>query len=634
MPDGKSHYHTGIALNSPDANGNVLILEQFQGQPARVAMVNIHNYRGSGERMAVVQGGEPSASTMQAVEVGKRLANPDQIPWIESSMSGVTGGETQQAQTQAQGQSKPCVEVKPVQEAPTPLAKPTAVSTEQQPQYPADQQVAQEPLNKQTAKVEKVDKSKKTTESYKFDPDKYWTEVKTKQPMADSMFYGKEKVMQETYKGFEEAQAAGAIKWNKKTNEIQIVDPKHEKVQQIYQDMQDHNIDRKAFLSRTEAGGAETAKVTKGSKRSTAKEVYAPEITSSGLNKETKLIDYKASMALSEIGLSQEQFNALREAKAGIESSKGNYNVRGGSSKRFSGAYQLGGDEIKMAAKVLNEKAPVMSIKGNKHPVASESFLKDPHMQERYHEAFLVAQHRELMNNKKYAAMSPEKRAEMLGFAHNRGARGTSNFLNTGESKSDAYGTQPQKYADRVRLHLAGLQDATNRDTTGQTKVASATTQPTASAGQQEQQRPHPSELFVGHQRSTASVAKPYDPYTPSSTASVASTTKEVFDRMRNLNAAPVQRAQPEIPSTVSHTPMDAARDVAPAPEKHDKNVMNMMQTPTERSQREITVDASLNRQVREFPTASLERAMGKARGFETGSGADGHHHSTTSLGQ
>ena len=639
-PDKKSHYHTGVALTAPNSNGDVLILEQFVGQPARVAMININNYRGSGERMAVVEGGEPTAKSMQAVELGRGLANPDQLAWIQS------GGA---ASAPAEGEpGKPNVEVRPVQEAPTPIAKPTAVSTEQQQQYPADQQQLQETANKQTAKVEKVDKSKKTFDSYKFDPEKYYNEVNTKHPEAKFFGYDKNRIMGDTYKGFEEAQAAGAIKWNKKTNEIQILDANHEKIQAIYKDMQDNNIDRNAFLAKTEAGDAGTAKVNKGRKRHAAEEIYNPEITSSGLNKGTKLVDYKPSMALSEIGLTLEQYNALREAKAGIESSKGNYNVRGGSSNRFSGAYQLGGDEIKMAAKVLGEKAPVTTVKGNKPPIATGAFLKDSQMQERYHEAFVVAQHRILMNNEKYAAMNPVQRSETLGFAHNRGAKGTSDFLNTGKSKADASGTQPQKYADRVRLHMAGLQRAMDEDTGSKTRVASATTRPTAS-GEQPQQRPHPSEMFIHHQRSTDLAAKPYDPYTPVSSATVTptSTTKEVFDRMRNLNAAPVQRAQPEMSRSVSNTPLDMPTvptppsrptfgsdlpkiDTGPKPEK---NVMNMAQTPPDRPQREVVVDASLHRHSREFPTASLERAMGKARGFETGSGADGHHHSTTSLG-
>jgi hypothetical protein len=232
MPDGKSHYHTGVALSTPDEKGNVLILEQFAGQPARVAMVNVNNYRGSGERMAVVEGGEPSAKSMQAVEIGRSLANPDQL-----SLMGSVSTEPK---------------VNAAKEAPATTQQAAAAA-------PAAVPVAEQAP------------AKKTTESYKFDPDKYWNEVKTKQPMADSMFYGKEKVMQETYQGFEEAQAAGAIKWNKKTNEIQILDPNHEKIQQIYQDMKSHNIDKNAFMTQTEAGGSGRATVHKHHKTGAVK---------------------------------------------------------------------------------------------------------------------------------------------------------------------------------------------------------------------------------------------------------------------------------------------------------------------------------------------------------------------------
>lgn len=253
MPDGKSHYHTGIALTTPNDKGEVLILEQFAGQPARVRSVNINNY--NGERWGVVEGGGPSAGTMKAVEIGRELANPDQLAWIHAST-----GQTDTA--------KASVDVKPTQEAA--VARPTLTTNQTQPQYPVDQQ-PQAPA--ETAKVDKPDKSKKTYESYKFDPDKYWKEVVTKQPMADSMFYGKDKVMKMTYDGFEEAQAAGAIKWNRKTNEIQILDPNNEKVQAIYKDMQDNNIDRNAFMTKSEAGASGTAKVHKGASKARTREL-------------------------------------------------------------------------------------------------------------------------------------------------------------------------------------------------------------------------------------------------------------------------------------------------------------------------------------------------------------------------
>lgn len=596
MPDKQSHYHTGIALNSPNSNGDVLILEQFVGQPARVRMININNY--NGERWGVVEGGEPSDKSMQAVALAKGIANPDQLALMEGAGPG--------ASTKQAG-----LEVKPVQEAPTPLARPTATSTEQQQQYPADQQQQQDPANKQSAKVEKTDKSKKSVDSYKFDPDKYYNEVNTKHPEAKIFGYDRDTIMKETYQGFEEAQAAGAIKWNKKTNELQILDPNHEKVQKIYKDMQDNNIDRNAFLTKSEAGGSGTAKVSKRN-RHQARDNYAPDVSSSGLNRGTKLIDYTGSLALSEIGLSQEQLNAIREAKASIESSGGNYGLRGGSSKRFSGAYQMGGNEIKMAAKILGEQAPIMKVKGRKTPVASDVFLNDPMMQERYQEAFLVAQHRQLMKNKTYAAMGPEKRAEMLGFAHNAGAGGASRFLKTGQSKADAFGTQPQKYAAHVRTQLSGMQVAKNMEAEANRLAATPAATTPGVSGSPATQASAP----TAQPKSMMDRLKSFG-YEPSATAATATparatpfTTSPTTPGQTRADA--IQRMQPNTPNAIDTAPSGTL--VTPGSmqpvETKEQNIMNMQQVPPEKPQQQITIDPFLNRPENRMPTQSLARAM------------------------
>jgi Phage tail lysozyme len=596
MPDKQSHYHTGIALNSPNSNGDVLILEQFVGQPARVRMININNY--NGERWGVVEGGEPSDKSMQAVALAKGIANPDQLALMEGT---ATGAPTKQAG----------LEVKPVQEAPTPLARPTSTSTEQQQQYPADQQQQQDPANKQTAKVEKTDKSKKSVDSYKFDPDKYYNEVNTKHPEAKFFGYDRDRIMKETYQGFEEAQAAGAIKWNKKTNEIQILDPNHEKVKSIYNDMESQNIDRNAFLTKTEAGGSGTAKVSKRN-RHQARDNYAPDVSPSGLNRGTKLIDYKGSLALNEIGLSQEHLNAIREAKASIESSGGNYGLRGGSSKRFSGAYQMGGNEIKMAAKVLGEQAPITRVKGRKTPVASDAFLNDPMMQERYHEAFLVAQHRQLMKNKTYAAMGPEKRAEILGFAHNAGAGGASRFLKTGQSRPDAFGTQPQKYAAHVRTQLSGMQVAKNMEAEANRLAATPAATTPGVSGSPTTQASAP----TAQPKSMMDRLKTFG-YEPSATAATATparatpfTTSPATPGQTKADA--IQRMQPNTPNAIDTAPPGSL--VTPGPmqpvETKEQNTMNMQQVPPEKPQQQITIDPFLNRSDNKMPTQSLARAM------------------------
>lgn len=84
MPDGKSHYHTGIALTVPDANGNVLILDQHAGRGASIKSVNINDYHG--EKWGVVAGGEPSESTMRALDMAKSLASEEQKAFINGQI--------------------------------------------------------------------------------------------------------------------------------------------------------------------------------------------------------------------------------------------------------------------------------------------------------------------------------------------------------------------------------------------------------------------------------------------------------------------------------------------------------------------------------------------------------------------
>ena len=612
MPDKKSHYHTGVALTAPNSNGDVLILEQYAGRPAHVSMINIHNYRGSGERMAVVEGGEPTARSMQAVELGRQLANPDQLTWIQSG--------TSEPQAVKEGGEK--AHVTPVQEAPTPAAKPVS-SGEQSPAYPAEQQ--QIAPKTETAKMEKANKAKKTVESYKFDPEKYWNEVNTKQPAAD-IIYGKQRVMKETYQGFEEAQAAGAIKWNRKTNEIQIIDPNHEKIQQIYKDMQDNKIDRNAFLTKTEAGGSGTAKVSRAKRHSPARvaaDNYSPEVTLSGLSKESKLIDYRGEKVSAALGVTPEQYNAYREAVASIESSGGKYGLRGGSSKRFSGAYQIGGAELKEVAKRLGEAAPVMKVKGKKTPVANEQFLNDPQMQERYFEEYNIMHHQRLMKNKKYAALSPEERLKVQGIAHNKGAGAASNYLRTGRIGTDAAGTHPQKYAHRIDKQLAGLKQTTDTEMASVKPAASTpavASTPTTPTGAQEY-----STAKVSPSKSLMDRIRTLDPYGPSASA----TSRDVTPKSETPRTQPVQRQQPNvgnfsIDTTPETTPPEVQRKMEPEAPK-DSQQFHMQQTSTEKVQ-SINIDKFSERKNPEFPSPSLERHAFTIRQQQPTTGANYMH--------
>ena len=624
MPDGKSHYHTGIALSAPNSNGDVLILEQFAGQPARVAMININNYRGSGERMGIVEGGEPNAGTMKAVELGKSLANPDQLALIE--------GGTVSPSAQA------TVQVNPVQQAPT--ARPTAISTEQQQQYPADQQSG-DISNKQTATVEKADKSKKTYESYKFDPDKYWNEVKTKQPMADSMFYGKDKVMQETYKGFEEAQASGAIKWNKKTNELQILDPNHEKVQQIYKDMQDNNIDRNAFLSKSEAGGSGTAKVHKARKTPFV-ETYSgflpdlrEDVGAITGQWESGKHGARATQGVESISTGRKDPGGVSYGRHQLSSKKGTMGefLKSKEAEAFRshfGDLKPGTPKFNAAYQKVVRENPQAFDKAQHDYIARTHYtpflrtaarlgykVEDPRIQEAIWGGGV-----QFRNN---------MRKILNKASHSTGGSVEDQVMAIAKAKQERMPSIKNRYMPEAQAIL------------GHTPGGGFAKSNVLDMGKYEQyamdQKSKRATYIAQHQapqvqKEQVASSKTIEPYGRQAAAAVetGSTARQAFDRMRNFKADPIQRPQPEIPTGVTTAPPSVTPETMQPVD--NKSSMNMQQLPPDKPQKETVIDPSLNRQVREFPTASLERAMGKARGFETGTGADGHHHSTTSLGQ
>lgn len=558
MPDGRSHYHTGIALTSPNEKGEVLILEQFAGQGARVRSININDY--NGEKWGVVEGGDPNAGTMKAVEIGKGLANEDQLAWIHAST-----GQTDKP--------KASVEVKPTQEAA--VAKPTLTTNQGAPQYPEGQQ---QEAPAQTAKVQKPDASKKTVDSYKFDPDKYWNEVKTKQPMADSMFYGKDKVMKMTYQGFEEAQAAGAIKWNRKTNEIQILDPNHEKVQAIYKDMQDNNIDRNAFMTKSEAGASGSAKVHKGAARAIKRE-----------HPTMKAVEQAASVKVHDAGepMDLEKLMAI---------------VRRQESGSFEGNYKAD-----LAAKQVK--------KGQRHDTASGAYqynnktwkgvlekeLKMPHILQQYPRA--VDAPKEVQDQITKARFQKFRDA---GYSDNEII--LHHFTGNKQGKLSAAAQKgnptPAQYRAQIASHVAEYDKTVLPTLVAQQKEAPARAEAAAA--------------------SPAAPIQKAEPVTATAAVKPTTATPTMAERARSLVspligppaavAAPKKEEAPvpQPTGSVDFAPpeMKAPQIGPPAPMPRDKQSMNM-----ERPQNPVSINPLEQRPAHMQPTPSLARAMDNARG-------------------
>lgn len=117
------------------------------------------------------------------------------------------------------------------------------------------------------------------------------------------------------------------------------------------------------------------------------------------------------------------------------------YSIYGGANDHYVGKYQLGSAAIKDASRLLGiENAP-----------SRETVRKDPALQERLFNAYTQGNHQSLMSRSpEYQNMDAAGRQRMLGYAHNQGAGGASEFLRTGTEGRDAFGTSGLKYANAI----------------------------------------------------------------------------------------------------------------------------------------------------------------------------------------
>jgi len=312
---------------------------------------------------------------------------------------------------------------------------------------------------------------------YKFNEAEFIKEVRAKETGA--MFVSDEYIMGETIKGFKDTPG---VKYDRKSGTLTIEDPNSPAIQTIIDDMKSHGFNQDKFLHKQEGKQSQlepttqTAAVSKPQKSGMfdfIQSAQAQELDLSDPNvraaikaqhesgAKSNLVNYENSKTARALGMSNEQYTAFRKAITGIESGGGDwrsmkYNIRGGSSNRFSGAYQMGGGEIKDVAKRLGEEAPVMKM--GRKTVASEAFLNDPHMQERYFDEYMLSHHESLMRrNKKYKNMSPEQQMHALAVSHNAGAGGASRWINTSKTSKDAFDTDPTKYSKALDQQFAEL---------------------------------------------------------------------------------------------------------------------------------------------------------------------------------
>ncbi|MDL2169827.1 hypothetical protein [Asaia sp. HumB] len=169
-----------------------------------------------------------------------------------------------------------------------------------------------------------------------------------------------------------------------------------------------------------------------------ASEIMKPQSTNDG---EAKLLEQMRAEGRTGVharGLaSQSPLFDLFAQRVALRESGGDYNKIGGYNDAYSGKYQMGTSAIKDAANWLREPVPTR-----------EAFLADHEMQERFFRAFTDSNNAILSSSSDaYGKLGDLQRFAALGYAHNQGAGGAADWLKTGASRRDGFGTDAQEYA-------------------------------------------------------------------------------------------------------------------------------------------------------------------------------------------
>ena len=164
---------------------------------------------------------------------------------------------------------------------------------------------------------------------------------------------------------------------------------------------------------------------------------------------------YQGGGFVERMGMTRSQFEVYKKAVADIESKgSGGYAAKGGYNDHYDGKYQMGKVAKMDAARLLGEKFP------GHDAAARAAFRADPAMQERYFEAYTNANYGYMMSDPLFASASPQRKLEILGYAHNQGWSKALDWLNTGEVGRDAFGTAGTKYVDAINKAFKGKTSA------------------------------------------------------------------------------------------------------------------------------------------------------------------------------
>ena len=147
-------------------------------------------------------------------------------------------------------------------------------------------------------------------------------------------------------------------------------------------------------------------------------------------------------------------FEIFKEAVAQKESS-GNYStysfdvpekgikkgdpLYGGANMHYLGRYQMG-------------KVALQDVGRGYSKTLNAEFLNDPDLQDKLFKKYTLQNHKVLTkNSQKYRDMSMKEKLGVLGYAHNQGAIAAEEWLYTGVSGADSFGTKGDEYTSLIR---------------------------------------------------------------------------------------------------------------------------------------------------------------------------------------
>jgi hypothetical protein len=143
---------------------------------------------------------------------------------------------------------------------------------------------------------------------------------------------------------------------------------------------------------------------------------------------------------LSELGITQEQFNAYKQGIADVEGAR--YNQMGGAGGRFAGRYQMGSGEIASASAVMGIPNP-----------SQQEYLSNPELQEKIYMGRTILMNRRMMQlSPEYKSMSATERLSNLAGAQ-LGEGSLTDFLK-GKKISDSAGVEIQRWINSAKRRM------------------------------------------------------------------------------------------------------------------------------------------------------------------------------------